>query len=133
MGKIEQLIHVDRKEIRPFIKGLIIDSSMSLEEKFQNETLRPILKMQHHLFVQHFYAYLVTKKCDFPNLTEKEKVNFIDAAFKRDISFKSELQGMVVGHFTVDEYIVYATNKRDFNKRISTMIQQRIQSAIDFI
>ena len=119
-----------RTEIRPIIKGLDLKTPNSVEEKLQNETLRPIIKMQHDLLIAYFKEYLLSKKCKFNQLSELKKAAFIDAAFKRDISFKSELKGMIIGHFTVFEFSIYCSNKSDFNKRILKMIQQRITSVI---
>mgnify|MGYP006107843125 FL=1 len=121
----------DRTEIRPIIKGLDLKVPNSVEEKFQNETLRPIIKMQHDLLVKHFSSYLLSKKCFFNNLSQLKQGAFIDAAFKRDTSFKSELKGMIVGQFTVFEFTIYCSNKSDFNKRILRMIKQRIHSVIE--
>ena len=45
---------IDRKEIRPIIIGLDSKIPNSVEEKFQNETLRPIIKMQHDLLLKYF-------------------------------------------------------------------------------
>ena len=122
---------LDRREIRPIIKEVNSKFQKSIEEKFQNDTLRPIIKMQHDLLVKYFRSYLISKKCRFDSITEIKQLDFIDAAFKKDISFKSEIKGMIIGHFTVFEYSIYSSNKPDFNKRILTMIKQRIISVID--
>jgi hypothetical protein len=122
---------MNRTEIRPIIKGLDLKTSNSVEEKFQNETLRPIIKMQHDLLLKFFSAYLLSKKCSFNNLSELKQAEFISAAFKRDNFFKAELKGMIIGHFTVVEFAIYCSNKNDFNKRILAMIQQRITSVIE--
>lgn len=122
---------LDRIKIRPIIQGLGSKVPNSTEEKFQNETLRPIIKMQHDLLVKYFRSYLLNKKCPFDSLIEIKQLDFIDAAFKRDISFKSEIKGMILGHFTVFEFTIYSSNKSDFNKRILTMIQQRMTSVIN--
>ena len=121
----------DRTEIRPILKGLDSKNLNTIEEKFQNETLRPIIKMQHSLLVKYFRSYLLAKRCRFDSLTELKQLDFIYAAFKKDISFKSEIKGMILGHFTIVEFEIYSSNKSDFNKRILTMIQQRIQSVIE--
>jgi len=119
-----------RTDKRPIIKGLDLKTPNSIEEKFQNETLRPIIKMQHDLLVKFFSDYLYSKKCRFDNLTQLKRKAFIDAAFKKDTSFKSELKGIVLGHFTVIEYTIYCSNKSDFNKRILAIIKQRILSVL---
>jgi hypothetical protein len=122
---------IKRTDIRPIIEGLDLKTLNSIEEKFQNETLRPIIKMQHDLLVKFFSEYLLSKKCRFDNLIQIKQKAFIDAVFKKDSSFKSELKGIVLGHFTVIEFTIYCSNKSDFNKRILKMIQQRIVSVIE--
>ena len=44
----------DLLRIRPEIKKTMEFASMSAEERFQNETLRPILKLQNPLFLAVF-------------------------------------------------------------------------------
>ena len=117
-------------EIRPFIKGLNTNN-FSGAEQFQNETLRPIIKLQHDLLVAYFKAYLVTKKCKFNELSELKRIAFIEAAFQKDNAFKSELKGIIIGQFTTKEFEIYCSNKNDFNKRILKMVEQRIISVIE--
>ena len=119
----------DRLKIRPTINGLK-DENRSVEEQFQNETLRPIIKMQHDLLVKYFSAYLLSKKCKFKELTELKRLAFIKSAFKKDNPFKNELKGIIIGQFTTSEFEKYCSNKNDFNKRILAMIQQRLISVI---
>jgi thioredoxin-related protein len=80
--------------------------------------------------VVYFNAYLLTKKCRFELLTERKQKEFIETAFKKDATFKSEIKGLIIGHFTVIEFTIYNSNKSDFNKRILTMILQRIKGVM---
>ena len=121
---------IDRVDIRPFIKGLKTNNR-SAEEQFQNETLRPIIKLQHDLLIAYFKVYLLDKKCNFSELLELKKIAFIEAAFQKDNIFKAELKGIVIGQFNNEEFEEYCTNKSDFNKRILVMIEQRILSVIE--
>ncbi len=120
----------DRLEIRPFIKGLNTNNIGS-EEQFQNETLRPIIKLQHDLLVVYFKAYLLSKKCKFNELSELKRIAFISSTFQKDNAFKSEIKGIIIGQFTVSEFEIYCSNKNDFNKRILKMVEQRIISVIE--
>jgi len=124
---------LNRKDIRPVIKGINSILNKSLEEDFQNKTLRPIIKMQHDLLVAYFKAYLIVKKCKFESLSKEQQGNYITTAFKKDSAFKLELRGLIIGHFTTDEFAIYSKHKSDFNKRILAMIQQRIISVIEEI
>ena len=119
-----------RKDIRPEIKGINTILNKSVEERFQNETLRPIIKLQHDLLVAYFKEYLLTKKFRFDEVSNIKKNEFLTTAFKKDNSLKIELRGIVIGQFTTDEFAIYRTKKSDFNKRIMAMIQQRIFSLI---
>ena len=121
-------MNLDRKHIRPIIKGINSILNKSVEEEFQNQTLRPIIKLQHELLIAHFRAYLVSKKCNFRQFTQVKQEAYIAVVFLKDNSYKFELKGIVIGQFTTDEFAVYSTNKSDFNKRILTMIKQRIIS-----
>ena len=120
---------IDRLELRPTIKGLITENN-GVEEKFQNLTLRPIIKMQHDLLLAYFKAYFLAKKCKFNELSELKKIAFIESAFQKDNAFKAELRGIVLGQFTVEEFEVYINAKSDYNKRILSMIKQRLESVL---
>lgn len=121
----------NRTDIRPLIKGIDLISNKSKEEQFQNETLRPIIKLQHDLLIAFFKAYIITKKFKFNEVSNLKKVDFITTVFKKDNAFKSELKGLIIGHFTVGEFKLYSDNKSDYNKRILTMIEQRLTSVLD--
>ena len=126
-------MNLNKKDIRPVIKGINTVLNKSIEEDFQNKTLRPIIKMQHDLLVAYFKAYLIIKKCKFGTLSNLKQRDYVTAAFKKDSAFKLELRGLIIGHFTTDEFVIYSKSKSDFNKRILAMIQQRITSVIDLI
>lgn len=49
------------KKERPILEGLINRGTRDLEY-FQNTTVRPIIKMQHHLLILSFKNYLKKKK-----------------------------------------------------------------------
>jgi hypothetical protein len=129
-GKELKMTENTKKSIRPVIEGINTISNKSKEEHFQNETLRPIIKLQHDLLVVYFKTYLISKKIQFKELSNLKKNEIISTAFKKDNAFKSELKGMILGHFTVEEFTVYSNFKSDCNKRILTMIEQRITSVI---
>ena len=46
--------HIDLLKIRPKIKKVKDFPNMSDDERFQNETIRPILKLQNPLFILVF-------------------------------------------------------------------------------
>ena len=60
-------------EIRDESIGTSFEHSSS-EEKFQNQTLRPILKFQNDLFIEVFRNYAIKQKNAFFSLTPEKKM-----------------------------------------------------------
>ena len=122
----------NEKEInrRPNIEKAIVSENMTIVEKFQNSTLRPIIKMKHELLIAYFEFYSTIKILDFKNFTELKKVAFIESAFSKDSQFKNEVKGMIIGHFTLEEFAIYKNFTKELNKRMITMIKERILSTL---
>lgn len=118
----------DKASIRPAIKNIGSMENKNPAERFQNITLRPVIKLQHELLIAFFQNYLKKKKIYFSGLSELQKNEVISKAFKNDNLFKTEIRGLVIGHFTLEEYNTYQTIAVDSNKRIMAMIEQRLQS-----
>ena len=116
-------------EIRGESIGTITDRS-SVEEKFQNQTLRPILKFQNDLFVEVFRNYATKQKGVFFTLNPEKKMNYIENAIQRDIKFRNSLKGIVIGMFTITEYKEYIENSSNINKRMMNLLIERIKSQI---
>ena len=60
---------VSKKDIRPQILGINTVIDKSIEEDFQNNTLRQIIKLQHDLIVAYFKEYLQSKKIRFDEIS----------------------------------------------------------------
>ena len=119
------------KGIRPDIPNAKIDDATSPAERFQNVTLRPIIKLQHDLFLAVFKAYFSRKKIKFDTLNTTQKTMLIEGIFARDNAFKLNLKGIVLGQMTVEEYTIYAEQPSIYNKRIFGMLKERILSVLD--
>lgn len=116
-------------EIRGETIGTIFDSS-STEEKFQNQTLRPILKFQNDLFLEVFKNYATKQKGVFFTLSPEKKMNYIENAIQRDIKFRNSLKGIVIGMFTITEYKEYIQNSSNLNKRMMNLLVERLKSQV---
>ena len=110
-----------------------ITSQSSLEEVFQNKTLRPILKLQNDLFIQVFINYAMKQKNVFFSLTPEKKMAYVENVIQRDIKFRNSLKGMVIAFFTLDEYAKYIQNSSNLNKRMMNMLIERLKSQIQLI
>ena len=119
-----------KTSIRPIIHAIGSQENASKEERFQNETLRPIIKMQHDLILAYFRNYLVRTKLEFNLLTGFKKKEAIANAFSKDNQFKTELRGMIIGQLTVEEYENYRNMSSTLNKRIGNMLQERLISTL---
>lgn len=119
-------------EIRGASIGIITEHSSS-EEKFQNLTLRPILKFQNELFIDVFRNYATKQKGVFFTLSPEKKMQYIDNAIQRDIKFRNLLKGMVIGMFTLSELKDYIQNSSNLNKRMKNLLTERLKSQIQII
>ncbi len=121
------------KEDRPTIKTINFSIEMSAEEDFQNNIIRPIIKMKHELILVHFKNYLIGRKIQFSDLKEEAKLDYIKNSIKRDASLKSELNGFIIGHFTLEEYNLYTTLQSKLNRRISNIIIERLSTHLEIL
>lgn len=118
----------DKLKIRPVIDSIGSLENKRFEEKFQNITLRPIIKLQHDLLVAYFLNHLGKKNINIDELTEDGKISIISSLFKTDTMFKTELKGLIIGLFTVNEYQDYKSYSGSLNKRMCSMIKERLLS-----
>jgi hypothetical protein len=110
-----------------------INGQSSLEEVFQNKTLRPILKLQNDLFLHVFINYAIKQKNVFFTLTPEKKMAYVENVIQRDIKFRNSLKGMVIAFFTLEEYAEYIQNSSNLNKRMMNMLVERLKSQIQLI
>ncbi|WP_299381561.1 glyoxalase [uncultured Lacinutrix sp.] len=117
-------------DIRPIINTIKISDNMSKGERFQNVTLRPIIKLQNDLLVAVFRNYTAKHKNVFYELTIDKRLHYIDNAIHKDIKLRNSLKGMIIGQFTTEEYSLYIENSSALNKRMMNLVIQRLQSNI---
>ena len=113
-------------KVRPVLKNLINSNTSDLE-RFQNEALRPIIKMQNNLLVALFNNYTRNRKIQFNKLKAEVQENKINSILTKDINFKNILVGSIIGHFNKNEIKIYLRFKSELNKRIIQMVKQRLQ------
>ncbi|CAL2088544.1 glyoxalase [Tenacibaculum sp. 190524A02b] len=119
----------DKKSIRPVLNL----SSNNENESFQNETLRPILKLQHDIIVRVFSRISIKQKVDIHNFSNDRFTDYIKKVVFKNIGLRNQLLGVVIGQFTNEEYISYEKNTSEFHKRIIQMIQKRLLDSIEEI
>ncbi len=120
-------------EMRPTIPSATVRENMSSEEKFQNQTLRPIIKLQNDLWVEVFKNYIQKHKNVFYEMDIKKRLAYIENSLQKDIKFRNSLKGMVIGQFTHGEYQAYIKNSSALNKRMMHLVKERIQNNIQLL
>jgi hypothetical protein len=97
-------------------------------EIFQNLTLRPILKLQNDLLVRVFKQYIVQRKNVYYKLGAPDQQLYITQSLKQDQKFQQFLRGLIIGHFTDQEYETFLSNEQEINRRLFTLLEQRLLS-----
>lgn len=120
-------------QLRPEIPTAKIFPSTSTEESFQNETLRPIVKLQDDLMVAVFRNYIHKHKNVFYDLSVEKRLDYIENAIHKDMKFRNSLKGMMIGQFTLDEYEKYIQNSSALNKRMMNIVKERLKSNIQLL
>ena len=117
------------KEFRGETIGTVTDQSSS-DELFQNQVLRPILKLQNDLFIAVVTNHLIKNRIDLNVFSGEKKLVKIENIIQKDIKFRNALKGMIIGLFTIDEYELYLKNASSLNKRMSGMLIERMKSQV---
>ena len=109
--------------------GSVTDESTT-EESFQNKVLRPILKLQNDLFVALLINYIDKNTPGFYSKTIDVKLTLIENAIQKHIQFRNVMKGIIIGLFTAGEYVIYAKNSSNINKRMMSMLAERLKSQV---
>ena len=119
--------------MRPDLGQVRTNDQMSSQEFFQNNILRPILKLQNDLIVALFRHYVEKHKGVFYELSPERKMDYIESAIHKDMKFRNILKGLVLGQFTLEEYRTYSADSSAINKRILSMIKERLKSQVQLL
>jgi len=122
-------MHPTKLSIRPQIPTAIISENMTVEEKFQNATLRPVIKMQHELLFLRLDSEL--NQAAFQDLARAAKKQFIQQSLFKGNAIRSEVIGIISGCFTLEEYHVYREHVKSINKRIIQIIIERVINTLE--
>ncbi len=107
-----------------------VSAQSSADELFQNQTIRPILKLQNDLFIAVFINYVNKNKADFYSYSVEKKLQTIENSIQKDIKFRNSLKGIVMALFTIDEYETYIQNSSSLNKRMMNLLIDRLKNQV---
>ncbi|WP_046746207.1 hypothetical protein [Kordia zhangzhouensis] len=120
----------DLLKARPQISPKSISENMSKDERFQNTTLRPVIKLQSPLLIAAFRNYISKHKNVFHGLSLEKRLLYIENAIQKDMKFRNSLKGMIIGQFTIEEYQTYIENSSALNKRMMNIVVERLKDNI---
>ena len=120
-------------QLRPEIPSAKILPGMSTEELFQNNTLRPIVKLQNDLLLAVFRNYARKHKNVFYDLSVEKRLDYIENTIHKDTKFRNSLKGIVIGQFTLEEYHSYIQNSSALNKRMMNIVKERLKNNIQLL
>ena len=112
--------------IRPVL-NLKKSSQITDEESFQNDTLRPIIKLQSPVLIETYRNYIIKHKNVFYELSNEKKLDYIENSINKNQKFRNLLKGMIIGLFTIEEYHIYKKNSSSLNKRMMNIVLKRLQ------
>lgn len=115
----------NKQNSRPELPEEIRDGITSTAEEFQNKIVRPIIKMQSDLLVAHLKQKLITSKIELNQLSSAKQEAALTGLFTKDQAFKREVIGMVIGHFSLEEYQTYLEICKEINRRITQIVLNR--------
>ena len=116
----------DLIKIRPIL-NLKRSSQITDEESFQNDTLRPIIKLQSPVLIETYRNYIIKHKNVFYELSNEKKLDYIENSINKNQKFRNLLKGMIIGLFTIEEYHIYKKNSSSLNKRMMNIVLKRLQ------
>lgn len=99
-------------------------------ELFQNNTLRPILKLQHPITLRMLTDDINFSKQLSQFQTKEQLHKGISAFVNSNKPFRSQIIGCILGMMTEEEHQVYRKDYSEYNKRVVTMQIQRYVDSI---
>ena len=118
----------NRRGIRPEV--IVPQTAATPAERFQNEVLRPILKMQNGLLIAIFRHFMEKRKVRFQSMPRVAQLEQIGNSLGKDHHLRSLMLGVVIGQFTVEEYSTYLRFEAEASRRIMSMIVQRLEGLV---
>jgi len=100
-------------------------------EAFQNEVLRPVIKMQHRIILLAWHRYAVEQKGKFYKLNRPDQEAYIRHAYQTNRAFRAFNLGLVCGVLTEVEWRIFQTNEKELAKRVYNLISQRVSSSAE--
>lgn len=117
------------RELRPIVDT--IPCAEGSLEYFQNTTLRPIIKFQSDQIFRLAKDQLHRLDPQFPLLKQLRQREMIRSLFKTNTPFQQIMINIIVALLTQEETEAYLAERKEYNKRILQMIEERLNSQLE--
>ena len=116
-----------RLSLRPVLN---LAPAAAPNERFQNETLRPVAKLQHQLLRAAFRLYLKKRKVNMDQIAVARRFEKVKELVGRDNRLRGLLFGIMVGQFTAGEMDYYVGHESEVNRRITNLLTERLTETL---
>ena len=89
--------------------------------------------MQNDLFIEVLKNYIAKHKNVFYDLALPKQIDYIENAIQKDMKFRNSIKGMIIGQFTVEEYLIYIQNSSALNKRMMHIVKERLINHVQLL
>jgi hypothetical protein len=120
MKRDEEIIN-----LRPVIPSIENTKGITDIERFQNNTLRPVLKFQNEVLVDVIKSNNHYKSLLKEINSDKDSLVSIKDFINKETQLKLTIIGTLIGLFTLSEFSFYNEKAKELNKRIIQMASQR--------
>ena len=119
-------------QLRPQIP-VLLEATTSTAEQFQNCCLRPILKLQNELLLEVYRHYIYKRKNVYQQLSNPERLAYIEQSLQKDQRLKELLCGLIIGHFSTEEWQQFVAEEAELRRRLIALLIQRLQSQSEIL
>jgi|SRR5690554_1192378 len=119
------------KSIRPELPASV--DGGNLLNQFQNDTLYPVSRFQDSIVFAQFKKYILKFKPAFNAYNQRAQRNYIQDVLSNDPRIRNSLIATIVSMMTLEEYNFYCENKVEVNKRIISLLVERLQSHLELL
>ena len=117
---------MDDDALRALRPTLDLAPASTPAERFQNDTLRPVVKLQHDRLLDAWHRYAAQQKGTFYKLNRPEQRDYLRHAIQTNRALRAFLLGIVSGVFTKVEWVAFRQNERELARRTLSLTAERL-------
>ena len=111
--------------------SLDLPPAATAAERFQNDTLRPVVKLQHRRLLGAWHRYAQRQKGRFYRLNRPEQREYLRHALQTNRDLRAFLLGTLCGVLTEVEWAAFRQNESELARRAMTLTLERLLSTED--